>query len=252
VGLVAALVWMTACIPQNKGEAAEVDDENAPGTEPPAFPETGRVPDDLLVDGLVWDFTNAPADLNLWVPSDAEARCAAEKIVADLGDRVSDLGYLPDTSGASLNDIALTQTERQAITSLFESCIDRSQAMASLLLGQRSMTAEDADCMADGLVEAGVMTQIIEAWAFGEQVDPYRDDGAVASALVSYANICLGETAFFWLGVDLPGDEDVVGVGEGSGDESEDDLTDSAGTSTVPGSSTTSTIADSSGNTGGP
>jgi hypothetical protein len=252
VGLVVALVWSTACIPQNEGEATEIDDEDAAGSEPPVFPETGRVPDELLVDGLVWDFTNAPADLNLWVPSDAEARCAAEKIVAGLGDRVSDLGYLPDTSGASLNDIALTQTERQSITSLFESCIDRSQAMASLLLGQRSMTAEDAACMADGLVEAGVMTELVEAWAFGEQVDPYRDDGAVAGALVSYANICLGETAFFWLGVDLPGDEDVVGVGEGSGDESEGDLPDSAGTSTVPGSSTTSTVADGSGNTGEP
>ncbi len=252
MGLAVALMGLAACIPQNKGDVGEVDDEDAPGSAAPVFPETGRVPDELLVEGLVWDFTNAPADLNLWVPSDAEARCAAEKVVANLGDRVSDLGYLPDTSGASLNDIALTQAERQNVTSLFESCVDRSQAMASLLLGQRSMTVEDAACMADGLVEAGVMTELIEAWAFGEQVDPYRDDGAVASALVSYANICLGDSAFFWLGVDLPGDEDVVGVGEGSGEESEGDLPDSAGTSTVP-ANTTTTVADTgTGNTGGP
>jgi hypothetical protein len=243
---------LAACIPQNKGEASEVDDENAPVSDAPVFPETGRVPDELLVEGLVWDFTNAPADLSLWVPSDEEARCAAEKIVAGLGDRISDLGYLPDKSGASLNDIALTQAERQSVTSLFESCIDKGQAMSALLLGQSAMSAEDAECMSDGLVNAGVLTEMIESWAFGEQIDPFRDDGAVASALVSYANICLGESAFLWYGVDLPGDEEVVGVGEGTGEGSDGSLPDSAGTSTVPADTGTSIEDTESGNTGGP
>lgn len=236
--MVVALVAV-ACIPQNEGDSTEVREEASAHGAAPVFPETGRVPDDLLVEGLVWDFTNAPSDLNLWVPSSEEARCAAEKIVANLGVRVSDLGFLPDTSGASLNDIALNEFERKTVAALFESCVDAEDATAALILGRGNMDPEDAACMADGLVKAGVFSQVIEAWAFGDQVDPFEDDAAFATAMVANAGVCLPDTSFFWLGVDLPGDEDVTGVESGSGSDSGEDLPGSSGNQ----STTTSTPA---------
>ena len=250
LGLVVALVAV-ACIPQDEGDSSEVREEASARGAAPEFPKTGRVPDDLLVEGLVWDFTDAPSDLNLWVPSAAEARCAAEKIVANVGVRISDLGYLPDTSGASLNDIALNEFERKTVATLFESCVDAHAATAALILGRANMDPEDAACMADGLVEAGVFSKLIESWALGRQADPFEDDAAFASALLANANVCLPGTSFFWFDVDLPGDEDVTGVQEGAGTDSGEDLPGSAGNQ----STTTSTPAIDStqgGNTGEP
>lgn len=246
VGTCAALALVaTGCFPQSKGASSEIAEAAAGEGSPPVFPETGRVPDELLVEGLVWDFTDAPSDLNLWVPSAEEARCAAEKIVANLGVRISDLGYLPDSPGASLNDIALNEFERQTLADLFSSCVDAVNATASLLLGRGNMDPEDAECMADGLAESGFLSEIVSAWAFGRQADPFEDESALADALVAYANVCLPDTAFFWLGVDLPGDDEVTGVDEGSGGEADEGLPDSAG------SSTTTSAPAFSGNTGG-
>ncbi len=114
------------CVPHSHENVGEVGDAVATANVPPVFPQTGEVPPDLLVEGLVYDFTNADVDLDLWVPPTSEAQCAAEKIVQNHGKRLSDLGFEPGRSGAGLNDIALipaeTRVHLRSVPQLCEHC----------------------------------------------------------------------------------------------------------------------------------
>jgi hypothetical protein len=229
VGLVALLAGalLVGCMPQDKGAADEVGDglTEAPAA-PPKFPDTGPVSAELLVEGLVYDFTSAPTDLNLWTPPADQARCAAQKIVQALGaPRLSELGYRPATSGASLNDIDLSVAERTSVAQQFSACVDLTEGIAGLLMGDGHMESSQALCITKGLASQGLLQPFVEAWAFGRETDPFEDDGALATALISYSKVCLPNDAFTWNDADLPGDDDVQGTGVGSGTT----------TSTVPG-----------------
>lgn len=221
--LVAAMAVAGACLPQDRGEADEVPDgaDAYQGQGPPQFPETGPVSAELLVEGLVYDFTSAPNSLDLWVPPVSQARCAAENIVATLTPaRLSELGYRPATSGASLNDIDLTSAERDSVSLLFQQCVDMTQAVASLLAGNGRMSTKAALCMARGLEDKGLTGVFADAWAFGREVDPFDDD--LADTLLQYAAVCLPGNVFNYPGVDLPGDDEV----DDAGDVTDDNLLD--------------------------
>lgn len=241
-----------ACVPSESGSASEAGVGNPDGVlpPPPEFPETGQVPADLLVAGLVYDFTTTPSDLNLWVPPMAEAECAAEKIVANLGPgTLSELGYLPGTSGASLNDINLTTAETRAVAGLFASCVDMVQATASLFMGSGHLNSNQALCLAEGLAEQGLETSFVDAWAFGTEVDPFAERAELANALLAYANVCLPDDAFTWYGVDLPGDEEIRAFGGEDSGEAGEDLPGSAGRAEDDSESGSDTGNDSNTNT---
>lgn len=242
--LIAVALVGAACSPSDNGAASEAGVGSSDGAipPPPEFPETGQVPPALLIEGLVYDFTTTPTDLNLWVPPTSEAECAAEKIVANVGaGTLSELGYLPGTSGASLNDIDLTAAETITVASLFQSCVDMVQASASLLIGSGNMSSGQALCIAEGLDEQGLSGRFVDAWAFGTEVDPFSNNAEMATAMLSYANVCLPDTAFTWYGVDLPGDEEITGAeGEGSSEAGEN----------LPGSAGRSDAADASSDEG--
>ncbi len=229
--LVCAALATVACVPQDKNDVAEVGLDGDSVAGPPAFPETGAVPPELLVEGLVYDFTNADADLDLWVPPTGEARCAAEKIVQNHGKRLSDLGYEPGRSGAAINDIAFRPEERASISALVQSCINTSEAIASLFMGGGHMSSEEALCMGEGLDEAGMAGALFDTWLTGGTFDPFAGDGALAQTILAYTDVCLPDTSFTWYGVELPGDADVQGV-EGESD-SDEDLPGSAGNITT-------------------
>jgi hypothetical protein len=214
-GALIAVAPLAACIPQDRGEAAEVDEGGAGPAGPPAFPDTGPIPAELLVEGLVYDFTSAPSDLNLWVPPPDQARCAAERIVTTLGaPRMSELGFRPGTSGASLNDIDLTQFERTLVTEEFSACVDLGTAVGSLLMGDGHLTGEQAACIADGLDERGLVVPFAESWAFGQGVDPFDGNGELASAMLAFSDVCLPDNAFTWYDAELPGDDEIQGTAE--------------------------------------
>ena len=225
--LVVLLASATSCLPQDRGSAEEVqEEESAQPAAPPQFPETGPVPADLLVQGLLYDFTSVPTDLNLWVPPTKQARCAAEKIVGTLGaSRLSELGYRPATSGASLNDIDMTTGERDSVALLFQSCVDMTQGVAALLMGDSHMSSTEALCMSEGLASKNLLAPFVEAWAFGREVDPFSDDATLAGALLDYTSVCLPDDAFTWNDTDLPGDDELQGTG----------ISGASTTSTVPG-----------------
>ncbi len=218
---VGLLLVTAACLPQDRGEAAEVDDGSAGASQvaaPPRFPDTGPVPPGLLVDALVYDFTSVTQDVNLWVPPTEQAQCAAEQIVATLGAaRLSELGYRPATSGASLNDIDLTAAERDSVALLFEGCVDMTEAVATLLLGDGRLSTAASTCVAEGLAQQDQLGPFVEAWAFGREVDPFAEDGALANAVLQFAAVCISENAFTFYDVDLPGDDEVQGTGDSVG-----------------------------------
>ena len=216
----------SGCLPQERGPAREVEGPDDAPSQPPVFPDTGPVPRELLIEGLLYDFTASESDLDLWVPPADQAACAATRVVDTLGPpRLSELGYRPATTGASLNDIDLTDAERDIVATAFTGCVDMREAVASLFMGDGDMESKEAICLADGLQQQDLLDPFARAWAFGQTVNPSADEGVLASALISLAGVCLPNDAFTWPDRNLPGDDEVQGTGSGSGTT----------TSTVPG-----------------
>ena len=207
VGL--ALLVGVGCVPTKAESAREVDDGSGfvpAGRQPPVFPSSGPVPFDLLVAGLVFDLTDAPADRNLWVPDEAQATCAARSVVEAVGaGRLSELGYRPGTDGNGINRIALTSAERRTVAERFAACVDLADAVGTILMGNDQMTGAQAACIAEQLRDRDLLLVFADAWAFAENVDPFGGDGQLAEALLTGSQICLGDDAFDWLDADLPG-----------------------------------------------
>ncbi|MEZ5239561.1 MAG: hypothetical protein R2716_11690 [Microthrixaceae bacterium] len=204
-GLLVAL--LSACVPKDLSNHTEVGGARDVVDEPPRFPETGRVPDDLLVEGLVYDFTNHGVDLNLWSPDAEEARCAATAIVELYGEQLSDLGYEPGVDGAGLNDIALTSTERDGVAQLFTGCVDAEEMLGALVLGGDNMAPSEAACMARGLADTTVAASIVRSWIYNTGYDPVGEDGAEAQTLLAQAAVCLPSDVFLFNGLQLPGSD---------------------------------------------
>ncbi len=79
---------------------------------------------------------------------------------------------------------------------------------------------------------------LVDAWLVGGALDPLAGDGSLAVSILDYTDVCLPDTSFTWFGMELPGDQNVVGV-DGQSD-SDPDLPGSAGnitTTTEAGSS---------------
>lgn len=211
VGLALLLI---ACVPSDRRGLREVDDSKDSGTresEAPIFPDDGEVAPELVVDGLAHDFTERPRDQSYWSPLSEEARCAAEQIVTSVGsDRLVGLGYRPGVAGASLNDVELTDVERQQVIDAFGACVDMVEGIASLLYADGRMPPTMATCVARGLGKAGATDVFIEAWASGGAVDPFAEGSDFAVALLGNAEVCLPEAAFNWPDVSLPADDPVI------------------------------------------
>ena len=204
-------VVLSGCVPKDLSNHTEVGGAEEVVTEPPVFPETGRVPDELLVEGLVYDLSTNEVDPGLWTPTGAEARCAAEAIVAVNGEKLSDLGYQPGVEGAGINDIALTSAERDGVVQLFLGCVDAEQMLGSLFLGDDQMRPSEAACMARGLADSALPGAIVTSWVYGVGLDPIGEDGKLAAELMAHANVCLPEDVFLWNGLQLPGADGASG-----------------------------------------
>jgi len=203
---------LVACVPTETTGVAEVDDggdAGAPDRPAPTFPD-GDVPAGLVVDGLAHDLTTKPRDQDYWAPKAAEARCAAEQIVDVLGsDRIVQLGYRPGTPGASINDLALEDPEREAVVDAVAGCVDLVQAVGSILYGAGRIPASAASCVARGMGEAGARP-ILEAWVSGRAVDPFEEGSPFASLLLGNAQVCIADTALDWPDVRFPDDDPII------------------------------------------
>lgn len=206
--VVAVAVLAGGCVPKDLSDTSEVGGAQDVVSEPPEFPKTGQVPPELLVEGLIYDFSSEDVDLDLWVPRPEEARCAAESIVGAFAVQLSDLGYAPGVSGAGINEIGLSADQRAAVADLFLACVDPQEMLGSLFMGSDHMAPSEATCMAEGLAESDLPGAFVDAWMSGRGFDPIGEDGANASLILQWANVCLPPTAFLWNGLQLPGADD--------------------------------------------
>ncbi len=212
VGLVVLVVLTAACIPTESGAPTEVGDdvEEAVESGAPVFPD-GEVSDELVADGLVFDLTTRPSAADYWALPEAEGECVADAILDDVGAaRLLALGYRPGTPTAALSQLELTDAERADVVAAVEECVDMAEAVASIFFGDGRMRASAATCLADGLSERDQMTPFATAVVFGQAVDPFSSDGALASALLQQAAVCVPDGAFNWSGVELPGEDPVI------------------------------------------
>jgi hypothetical protein len=226
ISLVVIVVLAGACVPKELHDPTEVGGAQDVVSEPPVFPKTGQVPPELLVEGLLYDFSTNEVDLDLWVPRPDEALCAAESIVEAFAVPLSDLGYAPGVSGSGINDIGLSGDQRAAVADLFLACVDAEEMLGSLFLGGDHMAPSEAMCMARGLVDTELPSAFVNAWMSGSGFDPIGEDGANANLILQHANVCLPATAFRWNGLQLPGADPEQGesiTDGGSGDSTSDD-----------------------------
>lgn len=205
IGMFVIVVLAGACVPKDLHDPTEVGGAQDVVSEPPVFPKTGQVPSELLVEGLLYDFSTNEVDLDLWVPRPDEARCAAESIVEVFAVQLSDLGYAPGVTGAGINDIGLSADQRAAVAELFLACVDSEEMLGSMFLGGDHMAPSEAMCMARGLADTELPDAFVNAWMSGRGFDPIGEDGANANLILQYANVCLPATAFLWNGLQLPG-----------------------------------------------
>ncbi|MGB6058465.1 MAG: hypothetical protein WBF71_09385 [Microthrixaceae bacterium] len=206
--VVAGLV--TSCVPRRTSDTSTVKGAThliEGAAKPPVFPTT-NVPKALLIDGLIYDFAVAPLDPDYWSPSKKEAKCAATAIVDRIGaQRISDLGYRVDTPGASLNDVALTTEERDAVVEEFSRCVDMQEALAALLFGDGRIRTRAATCLSQVISTKGLLPQFVKAWIFGEAVNPFASDAALASALSTGSQVCINANDLNWPDLSVPGSD---------------------------------------------
>lgn len=198
----------------DRGPSAEVDDgTDSARTEvvAPVFPEDGAPSRALLVEGLAFDLSNRPVDLSYWAAPSDQAECAADAIVDAVGEvRLAQLGYRPAVDGASLNDIELTDAERELVVVAVESCVDMTQAVAAMFYGDGRLRPSVATCLAEGLAARDQLRPFVVAVVFGTSVDPFAQEGALASAMLDQSVVCVPEEAFNWSDLDLPDDDLVI------------------------------------------
>jgi hypothetical protein len=210
--LAGVAVLSVACIPTETGEPTEVGDaEGSPTATAPVFPDEGDVSDELVAEGLVFDLTARPIDASYWSLPEDEAECVAESALAEVGgQRLLELGYRPGTPSASLSRLELTDAERSEVVAAVEECVDMTEALAAIFFGDGRIRSSVATCLAQGVVDRDQATPFATAVVFGDAVDPFSADGALATVLLDQAAICVPDRAFEWSGVELPGEAPVI------------------------------------------
>jgi hypothetical protein len=210
--LAGIVVVSAACIPTETGAPTEVGDvEESPSAAAPVFPEDGDVSDELVAEGLVFDLTARPADASYWSLSTDEAECVAAAALDQVGgSRLLELGYRPGTPSAAISRLELTDAERSEVVAAVEECVDMTEALAAIFFGDGRIRSSVATCLAEGVVDRDQATPFATAVVFGEAVDPFSADGALATVMLEQAAVCVPERAFEWSGVELPGEDPVI------------------------------------------
>lgn len=211
VGVVAVLG--AACVPSNRSEVSEVDpaDTTDPAdTADDSIAEVDELDRDALVLALAADLAQRPDGLEFWVPPEEEVSCASARIIDGVGSqRLRELGYRPAFAGSSLGELEFSEEEQSIVVDAFVACVDLNEAIARIFFGRGRLPASVATCMADGLEGVDQLEPFVAAAALGRPVDPFDDDGALATAMSAQAAICIPDNAFNWPDLRLP-DRDPV------------------------------------------
>jgi hypothetical protein len=136
-------------------------------------------------DQLVTELTSDTSPDNL-MAGEADARCAAEGVVAAFG-----LARSQELFGEALdiNDLAaiganMTDTERQTFAATVTGCVDIAAPLATAIAGGSAgaVTEEDAACIA-GKIDQGTQQQLLVAQLAGTEPDATAIVGAVTDCV---------------------------------------------------------------------
>lgn len=141
-----------------------------------------------LVDGL-----SRPADnFNEWSPSEAEAECAADRLLRRFGaDRMLEAGYEPGSGSLA---VQWTAAEQSATTNILVGCIDFASGLVELLVGYDKVPLPVAACIGRGGERRQIPRLLAATLVVAEASDPFANDGELARGLAELTVECLGPT----------------------------------------------------------
>ncbi len=160
--LVAASVLMA--VASAACTASKVDDSasGASGDEvAAAYPLT----DEGIAASFRDHMTRVDDNLNLWVPTDAEADCAATRLVERFGaNRLIAMGYDPDDGRLVL---AYEPAERSATVNILSGCIDVSRGLLEMMSSYSKTPLSSAECLTRGIESEGLTRVYVESLVDG-------------------------------------------------------------------------------------
>lgn len=201
---------VTGCVPRKQANTAEVGPKTAATSSKPPKLSANPSPDQVE-SALRFDLSGRPDDQDYWAPSPDEARCAAKKIVTDIGaERLAQLGYQPGTPGAGLVNIALSDEERAKALGSIESCVNMKEAVTAMFFGRGRISTTAASCMAEVLDKAGIIPVLFASWMDSKPIDALANDAKVADTLSAGAQVCLNPNDLNWPTLRSPVDGQTV------------------------------------------
>ena len=101
--------------------------------------------------------------------ADRDATCIAEKAVVGIGlDRLAELGVTADDVG-EIDQVGFTDSEIGTIVSGFTDCVDLGELMAQSLVADGTVSADDAECVADKF-DADLIERLLASTFSGEDL----------------------------------------------------------------------------------
>jgi len=125
--------------------------------------------------------------------ADEDATCIAENAINGIGvDRLTELGVTADNV-AEIEDVGFTEGEIRTVVSSFSGCVNLGELMAQSLVADGSVSADDADCVADNF-DGDLIERMLVSTFSGEDLessDVAEDLFAAIFAIFDECNISL-------------------------------------------------------------
>lgn len=166
---------------------SEVDYSAGSGDDPgvPDYPLT----DQGIAQSIRDHMTTVGEDLNLWVPTDDEADCAARRLVERFGAaRLLAIGYQPATGELAL---AYEEPERAAAANILDGCIDYARGLIEMMTSYSKVSLRSAECLARGIDDAGLTRPFAMSLVDGVEPDVLAFDSELGRGVSDLMVACM-------------------------------------------------------------
>lgn len=179
----AGLAVLAAGCATSRWDTSEIND-------PPSTTEKIYSRDEAgLIDSITDRYSDEPPNLNVWAAPRAEARCAAQRIVGQLGaDRLLQLGFDPQEGQLAL---PYTPEEEATVINVLVGCIDFEYALAEMLSAYQKLSVESARCVASVIERRGLTRELAAGLVRGSEPDFFRDGNRLGAGVVAAMTECL-------------------------------------------------------------
>ncbi len=144
---------------------------------------------DGLIEAITDRYSTEPANLNVWAAPRAEARCAAERIVEQLGaDRLLQLGFDPQKGQLAL---PYTDAEQNTVLNLLVGCIDFEHGLVEMLSAYDKLSLESSACVSSVIERRGLTRELASGLLSGSEPDPFSNDNRLGAGVTAAMLECL-------------------------------------------------------------